>query len=180
VDRDISASNLRHLIDRPGRLSFPPRRCTNTLLTGDHLIVDKLAYSPKGFLSKFLLPYKDRAARVTSSCSVIPINLQEDYVKRVIGVPGDHIKLVYVSGGCRASRRRSQGGNMTTSTKGTRGSSSGLNGPPRRGTVCDSCPRSRRFFATGIATTSPRVRPLDQMGIPFTDDGLVDGKEHAR
>jgi signal peptidase I len=74
---------------------IPTSSMHNTLLTGDHLIVDKLAYSPKGFLSRFLLPYKD-VQRGDIIVFRHPINLQEDYVKRVIGVPGDHIKLVYV------------------------------------------------------------------------------------
>jgi signal peptidase I len=74
---------------------IPTQSMHNTLLTGDHLIVDKLAYSPKGFLSRFLLPYKD-VQRGDIIVFRHPINLQEDYVKRVIGVPGDHIKLIYV------------------------------------------------------------------------------------
>jgi signal peptidase I len=78
---------------------IPTSSMHNTLLTGDHLIVDKLAYSPKGFLSKFLLPYKD-VERGDIIVFRHPINLQEDYVKRVIGVPGDHIKLVYNPAPC--------------------------------------------------------------------------------
>jgi len=36
---------------------------SNTLLTGDHVIVDKLAYSPADSFSKHLLPYEDVPAR---------------------------------------------------------------------------------------------------------------------
>ena len=38
---------------------IPTSSMHNTLLTGDHLIVDKLAYAPPGPLSKHLLPYED-------------------------------------------------------------------------------------------------------------------------
>src|SRR5882762_3251258 len=61
---------------------IPTSSMHNTLYTGDHMIVDKLAYAPAGSISKHILPYED--------------------VKRVIGVPGDHVKLinkqVYVNG----------------------------------------------------------------------------------
>src|SRR5258708_18872631 len=38
---------------------IPTSSMHNTLLTGDHLIVDKLAYAPPDALSKHLLPYED-------------------------------------------------------------------------------------------------------------------------
>ena len=72
---------------------IPTPSMHNTLLTGDHLIVDKIAYSPPGALSKYLLPY----APVKRGDIIVfrhPILLQEDYVKRVIGLPGDRIRLV--------------------------------------------------------------------------------------
>ena len=31
----------------------------DTLLIGDHLLVDKLAYAPSGAFSKFILPYEE-------------------------------------------------------------------------------------------------------------------------
>src|SRR5579872_87315 len=72
---------------------IPTSSMHNTLLTGDHLIVDKLAYAPSGSLSKYILPYED-VKRGDIIVFRHPVLLQEDYVKRVIGVPGDHIKLV--------------------------------------------------------------------------------------
>ena len=72
---------------------IPTSSMHNTLLTGDHLIVDKLAYSPPGAVSRYLLPYQD-VKRGDIIVFRHPVLLQEDYVKRVIGVPGDHIKLV--------------------------------------------------------------------------------------
>ena len=64
----------------------------NTLLTGDHLIVDKLAYAPPDAISKHLLPYEESSA-ATSSSSAIPRH-KEDIVSACIGIPGDHLKLV--------------------------------------------------------------------------------------
>ena len=72
---------------------IPTSSMHNTLMTGDHLIVDKLAYAPPGALSKHVLPYTE-VKRGDIIVFRHPVLLKEDYVKRVIGVPGDHIKLV--------------------------------------------------------------------------------------
>src|SRR5580692_4391893 len=71
---------------------IPTSSMHNTLYTGDHLIVDKLAYAPPGALSKHFMPYED-----VKRGDIIVFRhptLLVDYVKRVIGVPGDHIKMV--------------------------------------------------------------------------------------
>jgi len=72
---------------------IPTSSMHNTLLTGDHLIVDKLAYAPPGALSKHLLPY-EQVERGDIIVFRHPTLLNVDYVKRCIGMPGDHIKLV--------------------------------------------------------------------------------------
>ncbi len=72
---------------------IPTSSMHNTLYTGDHLIVDKLAYSPKGSISQYLLPYTD-VRRGDIIVFRHPTLITVDYVKRVIGVPGDHVKLV--------------------------------------------------------------------------------------
>ncbi len=72
---------------------IPTSSMHNTLMTGDHLIVDKLAYAPPGKLSSHLLPYTE-VKRGDIIVFRHPVLLQEDYVKRVIGIPGDRIKLV--------------------------------------------------------------------------------------
>ena len=72
---------------------IPTSSMHNTLLTGDHLIVDKLAYAPPGPLSKHLLPYED-VKRGDIIVFRHPTLINVDYVKRVIGLPGDHVKLV--------------------------------------------------------------------------------------
>jgi signal peptidase I len=79
---------------------IPTASMHNTLLTGDHLIVDKLAYSPTDALSKHLLPYED----VQRGDIIVFLHptLNVNYVKRCIGLPGDHLKLkdkrVYING----------------------------------------------------------------------------------
>jgi signal peptidase I len=72
---------------------IPTSSMHNTLLTGDHLIVDKLAYAPQDALSKHFLPYED-VQRGDIIVFKHPTLLTVDYVKRCIGMPGDHIKLV--------------------------------------------------------------------------------------
>ena len=72
---------------------IPTSSMHNTLLTGDHLIVDKLAYAPPGPLSRHLLPYED-IKRGDIIVFKHPTLITVDYVKRVIGLPGDHVKLV--------------------------------------------------------------------------------------
>jgi signal peptidase I len=64
-----------------------------TVMVGDHLIVDKLAYSPSGPISRFLLPYTE-PKRGDIIVFRYPLDIRQNYVKRVIGVPGDHIKIV--------------------------------------------------------------------------------------
>jgi signal peptidase I len=80
---------------------IPTSSMHNTLLTGDHLIVDKLAYAPTDALSKHLLPYED-VKRGDIIVFKHPTLISVDYVKRCIGLPGDHIKLkdkqVFVNG----------------------------------------------------------------------------------
>ncbi len=80
---------------------IPTGSMEDTLLIGDHLLVDKLAYAPTGPISKHLLPYSD----VTRGDIIVfryPIDINQTFVKRVIGVPGDRIRLenkqVYLNG----------------------------------------------------------------------------------
>jgi len=80
---------------------IPTASMHNTLLTGDHLIVDKLAYAPPDALTRHLLPYED-VKRGDIIVFKHPTLVNVDYVKRCIGLPGDHIKLVnkqvYING----------------------------------------------------------------------------------
>src|SRR5579864_1326438 len=72
---------------------IPTSSMEDSLLVGDHLIVDRLAYAPAGPLSRHLLPYEP-VKRGDIIVFRYPLNIKEDYVKRVIGVPGDRIHLV--------------------------------------------------------------------------------------
>jgi signal peptidase I len=72
---------------------IPTGSMEDTLLIGDHLLVDKLAYAPGGAVSKYLLPYED-VHRGDIIVFRYPVDIQQTFVKRCIGVPGDHIRLV--------------------------------------------------------------------------------------
>src|ERR1700689_2910004 len=72
---------------------IPTSSMHNTLLTGDHLIVDKMAYAPPDALSRHLLPYED-VRRGDIIVFRHPTLNNVDYVKRCIGLPGDHLKLL--------------------------------------------------------------------------------------
>lgn len=71
----------------------PTGSMEDTVLIGDHMFVDKLTYSPKGAISRYLLPYTD-VKRGDIVVFKFPVNPKENYIKRIVGVPGDHIKLV--------------------------------------------------------------------------------------
>src|SRR5512135_1074048 len=70
---------------------IPTGSMEDSLMIGDHLLVDKLSYSPPGAISKYLLPYSD-AKRGDIVVFRWPTDIKFTFVKRVIGVPGDHIR----------------------------------------------------------------------------------------
>src|SRR5579859_6298540 len=72
---------------------IPTGSMEDTLLIGDHLLVDKLAYAPAGSLTRHLLPYED-VKRGDIIVFRYPIDIKQTFVKRVMGVPGDHLRLV--------------------------------------------------------------------------------------
>jgi signal peptidase I len=72
---------------------IPTGSMEDTLLIGDHLLVDKLAYAPPGRLTRFLLPYED-VHRGDIIVFRYPMDIRQTFVKRVIGVPGDRIHMV--------------------------------------------------------------------------------------
>jgi signal peptidase I len=74
----------------------------NTLLIGDHLLVDKISYSRSlSPFDRFFFPIKkiERGMVITFKS---PAEIEKEYVKRVIGLPGETIKIankkVYVNG----------------------------------------------------------------------------------
>lgn len=79
---------------------IPSESMENTLLIGDYLLVDKLHFGSDGFWGQ-VLPYR----KVKHGDIIVfhyPVHPSEHFVKRVVGVPGDHIRLinrqVYVNG----------------------------------------------------------------------------------
>ncbi|MBI3471931.1 MAG: signal peptidase I [Candidatus Solibacter usitatus] len=71
---------------------IPTGSMEDTLLIGDHLLVDKLAYAPPGPISKYLMPYSD-VKRGDIIVFRYPVDIRQTFVKRVVGVPGDRIRV---------------------------------------------------------------------------------------
>jgi len=71
---------------------IPTGSMEDTLLIGDHLWVDKLAYAPAGSLAGRLLPYTP-LQRGDVIVFRPPIDIKDPYVKRLIGLPGDRIRI---------------------------------------------------------------------------------------
>src|ERR1700720_1272428 len=71
----------------------PTPSMDRTVMVGDHLLVDKLSYAPAGSISRHLLPYTE-PKRGDIIVFRYPMDINQNYVKRVMGVPGDHIHLV--------------------------------------------------------------------------------------
>jgi signal peptidase I len=72
---------------------IPTGSMEDTLLIGDHLLVDKLAYAPSGPISRHLLPYTP-VKRGDIIVFRYPVDIRQTFVKRCIGVPGDRIRIV--------------------------------------------------------------------------------------
>src|ERR1700722_15365609 len=71
----------------------PTPSMDTTVRVGDHLLVDKLSYAPPGVISRYVLPYT-QVKRGDIIVFRYPLDISQNYVKRVVGVPGDHIHLV--------------------------------------------------------------------------------------
>jgi signal peptidase I len=70
----------------------PTSSMESTVLVGDHMIVDKLSYSPPDAVSKHILPY-DNVKRGDIIVFRWPPDPRQNYVKRVMGMPGDHLRI---------------------------------------------------------------------------------------
>jgi signal peptidase I len=71
---------------------IPSESMENTLLVGDYLLVNKLSYGGPRFGSD-LMPYQ----KITRGDVIVfhyPVDPQQHFVKRVIGVPGDRLRMV--------------------------------------------------------------------------------------
>src|SRR5579863_6932452 len=79
---------------------IPSESMENTLLIGDYLLVDKLCYGGSRFLGR-ILPYRS-VKRGDIVVFHYPVHPSQHFVKRVVGVPGDRLRLlnrqVYING----------------------------------------------------------------------------------
>ena len=79
---------------------IPSESMEKTLLIGDYLLVDKAHYGHSGIWS-WLMPYRP-IRRQDIIVFRYPVNPRQHFVKRVVAVPGDHVRLVnkhvYVNG----------------------------------------------------------------------------------
>lgn len=80
---------------------IPSQSMEPTLLVGDHLLVNKFIFGGRGNWYDRVLPYRD-IRRGDIIVFKFPYQDHPHYVKRVIGTPGDRIKIVdqqvYVNG----------------------------------------------------------------------------------
>jgi signal peptidase I len=85
---------------------IPTGSMENTLLIGDHLLVNKFVFAPHSGFLYHLLPYREIGRGDIIVFKFPPSGEQtepgEHFVKRVIGVPGDRIRIfhrqVFVNG----------------------------------------------------------------------------------
>ena len=79
---------------------IPSESMEDTLLIGDYLLVDKQCYGG-GSVWDMVMPYR-KIARGDIIVFHYPVNPSQHFVKRVVGVPGDRVRLinkrVYVNG----------------------------------------------------------------------------------
>jgi signal peptidase I len=71
---------------------IPTGSMEGSLLVGDHILVDRLAFADPGPLGRHILPYRP-VQRGDLVAFLYPEDVRMTYVKRVIGLPGDHIHL---------------------------------------------------------------------------------------
>jgi signal peptidase I len=71
---------------------IPSESMELTLLVGDFLLVNKQVYAPSGKLARWLLPYR-QVAREDIVIFHPPEEPGHFYVKRVVGIPGDRLRI---------------------------------------------------------------------------------------
>jgi len=80
--------------------TIPSESMEQTLLTGDYVLVDKFCYGGSAGWNR-LLPYR-KVRRGDIIVFHYPVNPAQDFVKRVVALPGDRLRLVnkrvYVNG----------------------------------------------------------------------------------
>jgi len=71
---------------------IPSQSMENTLLVGDYLLVNKLCYGGHS-LGDFVMPY-EKIRRGDIVVFHYPVDPSQHFVKRVIGVPGDRLRMI--------------------------------------------------------------------------------------
>jgi signal peptidase I len=78
---------------------IPTRTMAPTILPGDRLYVDKFIFAPQNGVLARLLPHRDpRRGDLVVFNLTFTLNQSEQherYFKRVIGLPGDHVRIVH-------------------------------------------------------------------------------------
>lgn len=91
---------IRHCVIQP--FTIPSGSMENTLLIGDYLFVNKFIYGIKVPFTDLRLPKVRAPERGDVIVFRFPEDRSKDFIKRVIGVPGDVIEIrnkqVYVNG----------------------------------------------------------------------------------
>jgi signal peptidase I len=72
---------------------IPSQSMERTLLVGDHLLVNKFIFGGRGAWYDKILPYR-QLQRGDIIVFKFPYQDHPHFVKRVIGLPGDHLKIV--------------------------------------------------------------------------------------
>ena len=72
---------------------IPTPSMEDNLLVGDHLLVNKFAFGTPGAVIDRILPFKD-VERGNIIVFRYPGDLTKHYVKRVVGLPGERLKIV--------------------------------------------------------------------------------------
>src|SRR6202167_1647838 len=72
---------------------IPSQSMEPTLLVGDHLLVNKFIFGGRGHWYDHVLPYRE-IRRGDIIVFKFPFQDHPHYVKRVIGIPGDRVKIV--------------------------------------------------------------------------------------
>jgi signal peptidase I len=70
----------------------PTSSMEGTIRVGDHMLVDRVAFARPGAVGSHILPYRD-IARGDIVAFLYPEDIRQTFVKRVIGLPGDRIRL---------------------------------------------------------------------------------------
>ncbi|OGP09295.1 MAG: signal peptidase I [Deltaproteobacteria bacterium GWA2_45_12] len=82
---------IRSFLIEPYKI--PSKSMVPTLLVGDHIFVNKLAYGWRIPGTKKWLTYFGEPTRGEVMVFIYPEDEKLDFIKRVVGLPGDHIRM---------------------------------------------------------------------------------------